>query len=154
MPAFFVPIFMSTTIQQTITERLATAEPEVEVLLAEVGGKGTLRVIIDHPEGVTLDLCERVTREFDDLRERYALEVSSPGAERPLVTVQHFQKFIGRRAKVRLKTMLQTDENERPQRSFTGEIVGADEVGVTLGTDAGVVSLPLHEIQRSNLVQE
>ncbi len=51
---------MSTTLQREIEEQLAECEPDVEVLLAEVVGGGTLRVFIDHPEGVTLALCERV----------------------------------------------------------------------------------------------
>ena len=49
------------------------------MLLAEVVGGDTVRLFIDHPDGVTLELCERVTRQLADVRERYALEVSSPG---------------------------------------------------------------------------
>ena len=60
-------------------------EPEVEVLLAEVSSGPTLaRLFIDHPDGVTLALCERVTGHLSDYRERYSLEVSSPGQDRPL----------------------------------------------------------------------
>ena len=65
------------------------------MLLAEVLGGHTLRLFIDHPDGVTLGLCERVTHALADLRERYALEVSSPGTERPLSKPQHFQRFLG-----------------------------------------------------------
>ena len=79
------------TIQTDIEARLAASEPDVEVLLAEVLGGHTLRLFIDHPDGVTLALCERVTHALADLRERYALEVSSPGTERPLSKPQHFQ---------------------------------------------------------------
>ena len=50
------------SIQSDIEERLAVVEPDVEVLLAEVVGGGTLRLFIDHPSGVTLELCERVTQ--------------------------------------------------------------------------------------------
>ncbi len=71
-------------LQSEIEERLTDSEPAVEVLLAELLPNGTLRVFIDHPDGVTLALCERVTMLLSDLRERYSLEVSSPGAERPL----------------------------------------------------------------------
>jgi ribosome maturation factor RimP len=71
-----------TPIQSEIESRLAEAEPEVEVLRAEVLGGKLVRVYIDHPEGVSLDLCERVTRHLGWVRERYALEVSSPGADR------------------------------------------------------------------------
>ena len=50
------------TIQADIEARLAEVEPEVEVLLAEVVGRDLVRLFIDHPQGVTLDLCERVTK--------------------------------------------------------------------------------------------
>ncbi len=50
-----------TPIQTDIETRLALSEPDVEVLLAEVLGGRSLRVFIDHPDGVTLELCERVT---------------------------------------------------------------------------------------------
>ena len=66
-------------IQADIEARLAEAEPEVEVLLAEVVGGKLVRLFIDHPKGVTLALCERVTELLPEVRERYALEVSSPG---------------------------------------------------------------------------
>src|SRR5918911_4901758 len=92
-----------TTIQADIERRLAQAEPDVEVLLAEIVGGPTVRLFIDHPEGVSLDLCERVTGHLAPVRERYALEVSSPGTERPLTKPAHFRRFIGRRARVRTR---------------------------------------------------
>ncbi len=69
----------NTDLQRDIETRLATAEPDVEVLLVEVVGGSTVRVTIDHPDGVNLALCERVTHALPEVRERYALEVSSPG---------------------------------------------------------------------------
>ena len=75
---------MSSAIQGEIEGRLATAEPDVEVLLAEVVGGKLVRLFIDHPQGVSLELCERVTKLLPEVRERYALEVSSPGPQRPL----------------------------------------------------------------------
>src|SRR6476659_5611585 len=89
--------------QADIERRLAVAEPAFEVLLAEVVGGRCLRVFIDHPDGVTLELCERVTLRLNDLRERYSLEVSSPGRERPLTKPAHFRRFVGRRARVRTR---------------------------------------------------
>src|SRR3989440_9187253 len=124
-----------TPIQTEIEERLAASEPEVEVLLAEVLGGRTLRVFIDHPNGVTLALCERVTQLLNDLRERYALEVSSPGAERPLTKPAHFRRFVGRRARVRTRRPIVDRSHPLPRTggadasaavgSFTGEVVGA-----------------------------
>ena len=86
-----------TTLQNEIEQRLATEQPQVEVLLAEVVGGSTLRIYIDHPKGVTLALCEQITTALADLHERYALEVSSPGVERPLTKPDHFRRFVGRR---------------------------------------------------------
>lgn len=158
--------------QREIEGQLAEREPQVEVLLAEVVGGGTLRVFIDHPEGVTLALCERVTAELAELRERYALEVSSPGRERPLTKPDHFRRFVGRRARVRTRGPLGLDasapamsrEESRAEgehgreragrRSFTGELVGASEHEITLAADGGIVAIPYSEIRRSNLVEE
>src|SRR5580698_9128101 len=92
-----------TVLQTDIERRLADSEPEIEVLLAEVAGGRCLRVFIDHPDGVTLAMCERVTLALGDLRERYSLEVSSPGSERPLTKPAHFRRFVGRRARVRTR---------------------------------------------------
>ena len=138
------------TIQADIEARLALAEPSVEVLLAEVVGAGTLRVFIDHPEGVTIELCERVSQELGDLRTTYAIEVSSPGPERPLTKPDHFRRYIGRRARVRTRAPLLADD----RRSYTGELVGASEREVTVAAPDGVVAIPYGDIQRSNLVGE
>jgi ribosome maturation factor RimP len=144
------------TLQTDIEHRLAKREPDVEVLLAEVVGGSTLRVFIDHPDGVTLALCERVSRELGDLRERYSLEVSSPGADRPLTKPAHFRRFVGRRARVRMRSsheMSLASERSRA-RSYTGELVGATDSEVTLAAAEGVIAIPYSEISRSNLVEE
>lgn len=132
-------------LQADVEARLATGEPDVEVLLAEVAGD-TLRLFIDHPDGVTLDLCERVTHQLAPLRERWALEVSSPGSDRPLTKPAHFHRFLGRRARVR------TREARDGHTSFTGELVGATEAEVTIAVGDGVVAIPYSAIARSNLV--
>jgi ribosome maturation factor RimP len=136
------------SLQADIEARLATAEPDVELVLAEVVPGDTLRIFIDHPEGVTLALCERVTRELGDLRERFALEVSSPGTDRPLTKPAHFRRFLGRRARVR------TRDAHAGHRSFTGELVGATDSEVTIAADTGVIAIPYDDIHRSNLVEE
>jgi ribosome maturation factor RimP len=136
------------SLQADIEARLAAAEPQVEVLLAEVLGGHTLRLFIDHPDGVSLDLCERVTHHLNDMRERYALEVSSPGIERPLTKPAHFRRFLGRQARVR------TREARDGPKSFTGELVGASEEEVTIAATTGVVAIPYADIHRSNLVEE
>lgn len=139
---------MSTNIQDDIEQRITAAEPDVEVLAADVLGGAKVRVFIDHPEGVSLELCERVTHLLAEVRENYALEVSSPGPERPLSKPQHYQRFLGRRAKVR------TRSEHDGHRSFTGELVGASDDTVTIAADTGVIAIPYADITRSNLVEE
>ena len=136
-------------LQTEIEERLSQTEPEVEVLLAEVvsgSAHPTLRLFIDHPDGVTLALCERVTGHLTDYREHYSLEVSSPGQDRPLTKPQHYTRFLGRHARVRLR------EARDGHKSVTGELVGASEREVTIAAGGGVVTIPYEEIARSNLV--
>ena len=106
-----------------------------------------LRLFIDHPDGVDLALCERVTKHLRDLLVDYGLEVSSPGPERPLSKPDHFRRFLGKRARVRLR------EPRDGHRSFTGELVGASDDEVTVAADTGVVSIPYSEINRSNLLE-
>jgi len=136
------------SIQERIETVLKSAEPDVEVLLAEVVGGRMVRLFIDHPKGVSLELCERVTKLLPEVREEYALEVSSPGTERPLTKPEHFQRYVGRRARVR------TRGEHDGRRSFTGELMGASQDEVTVAADTGVVSIPYAEIHRSHLVKD
>ncbi len=151
---------MTTTLQSEIEGLLAAREPDVEVLLAELLGGGTLRVYIDHPDGVTLALCERVTAALTALRERYTLEVSSPGIERPLTKPDHFRRFVGRRARVRTsahpphRPALSSQPSSLSRRSYTGELVGASDTEITIAADGALVSIPYAQIRRSNLVEE
>jgi ribosome maturation factor RimP len=141
-----MPITMR-PVQEDIEHQLSAAEPEVEVLLAEPAGAGTLRLFIDHPRGVDLALCERVTKHLSPLLADVGLEVSSPGPRRPLTKPQHFQSFVGRRAKVR------TRAPHGGRTSFTGQLLGADEREVTIAADEGVVTIPLADINKSNLLE-
>jgi ribosome maturation factor RimP len=133
--------------QEQIEKRLADVEPDVEVLLLEPANASTMRLVIDRPGGVDLELCERVTNHLRDVLLETGLEVSSPGPERPLTKPDHFRRYIGRRARVR------TREDHGGRRSFTGELVGASDDEVTVAADTGVVSIPYTEINRSNLLE-
>jgi ribosome maturation factor RimP len=136
-------------LQSDIEARVSAADPEIDVILVEVAGP-TLRVFIDHPAGVSVAHCERVTRLLDDLRESYAIEVSSPGPRRPLAKPEHFRRFVGRRARVRIAPDCETFE----QRNLIGELVGASKDEVTLAVPEGVVAIPYAAIERSHLVEE
>jgi ribosome maturation factor RimP len=136
------------TIQAEIETRLEGVEPDVEVLLADRVSGGRVRLVIDRPGGVDLGLCERVTNHLRDLLTETALEVSSPGPERPLTKPEHFRRFLGRRARIR------TRAPRDGRRSFTGELVGASDGEVTVAVDGGLIAIPFAEIGRSNLVAE
>jgi ribosome maturation factor RimP len=133
--------------QEYIEERLASVEPDVDVLLVEQVSGGTVRLFVDHPNGVDLALCERVTNHLRDLLADYSLEVSSPGPERPLTKPDHFRRFVGRRARVR------TRDDHDGRKTFTGELVGASDSEITVAADNGVVSIPYSDINRSNLLE-
>jgi ribosome maturation factor RimP len=66
-------------LQQNIQEQLSELDSELDLVAVERPGNESLRIFIDHPSGVDLALCERVTRQLGDLLNEYSLEVSSPG---------------------------------------------------------------------------
>ena len=135
-------------LQEQIESRLREFDPAVELIALERPAAETLRLYIDHPNGVDLSLCERVTNQLRDLLQAWSLEVSSPGADRPLTKPEHFRRYMGRRVRVR------TREAIEGQRSFTGTLTAADERRVRLDAPAGEVEIPLSRIRRSNLVPD
>jgi ribosome maturation factor RimP len=135
-------------LQAQIESRLRGFDPAVELIALERPASETLRLYIDHPDGVDLALCERITKELRDLLRAWSLEVSSPGADRPLTKPEHFRRFMGRRVRVR------TREAIEGQRSFTGTLTAADERRVRLDAPAGEVEIPFSRIRRSNLVPD
>jgi ribosome maturation factor RimP len=135
-------------IQAEVESRLDTCEPEVEVLAVDMIGSSRspgLRIFIDRPGGVDLDLCARVTHHLRDLLRDYSVEVSSPGPERPLTKPEHYRRFMGRRIRVRAREAIDG------RKDFNGELIGADEAGVTLAGHWGTVTIPHERIRRSRL---
>jgi len=135
-------------LQGQIEQKLQQLDPAIELIALEQPAGETLRLYIDYPDGVDLALCERVTDHLRDLLEIWSLEVSSPGADRPLTKPEHFRRFMGRRVRVR------TREAIEGQRSFTGTLTAADEGCVRIHAGEGEVEIPLSRIRRSNLVPE
>jgi ribosome maturation factor RimP len=135
-------------LQRTIEERIAAVDPGIELIMLEQPAVEALRLYIDHPDGVNLALCERVTNELRDLLTEWSLEVSSPGADRPLTKPEHFRRFLGRRVKVR------TSEAISGRRSFTGTLTAADDASVSLESDGAAVRIPLAGSRRSNLIPD
>ncbi|ABS77646.1 ribosome maturation factor [Coxiella burnetii] len=120
------------------------------------GATRILQVFVDKPGGIGLDECAKVSRQIsavldveDPIRGRYTLEVSSPGLERPLYTANHYRRFIGNKAKIRLR------EPREGQRQFRGMIVAVDnEEQVTLQLDNKILKVPLGEIEKANLIAD
>ena len=135
-------------LQETIERRVGEFDPQLELIALERPAAETLRLYIDHPEGVDLALCERVTNQLRDLLEAWSLEVSSPGIDRPLTKPAHYRRYLGRRVRVR------TEEAIDGRRNFTGTLTDADEESVSLDADGSVVRIPLTGIRRSNLIPE
>jgi ribosome maturation factor RimP len=135
-------------LQDQIERKLHDFDPEVELIALERPAAETLRLYIDHPNGVDLALCERTTNQLRDMLEAWSLEVSSPGADRPLTKPEHFRRFMGRRVRVRTRDAIEG------QRSFTGTLTAADERQVRIDSGADQVEIPLSRIRRSNLVPD
>ena len=120
------------------------------------GAHSVLRVFIDSEQGITLDDCSRASYQIsgvleveDPIRGRYNLEVSSPGLDRPLFTLAHFERFVGKGVKLRLRQPLEG------QRKFKGVIaaVGDDSIRIALDDDREL-ELHIDEIEKANLIPE
>ena len=132
------------TLQRQIGREVESALPGVEVLAVELTGPDRFTVFVDHADGVDHALCARVTDVLREYLREYAVEVSSPGIERPLRTAQHFRNAVGRTVKLR------TPERKR----LKGEIVSAGERAVVVRAGGDTVEIPYDQIVRGNLSYE
>jgi ribosome maturation factor RimP len=120
--------------------------PGVEVLALELTGPEGFRVFVDHPAGVDHALCEQVAGVLRPYLERYAVEVSSPGTERPVRTHEHFAAAVGHRVALR------TSEEVAGRKRFRGEVVAVGDDTVTVTTNGEAVDVPYEAIVRGNLI--
>jgi ribosome maturation factor RimP len=135
-------------LHREVAETVESRLPDVEVLAVELGGPERMTVYVDHPEGVDHALCERVTSVLRSYLDRYTLDVSSPGLERPLRTPKHFAGVVGR------KVALRTAHDVAGRKRFRGEVVAASEREVTVATGDERVDVPYEAIARGNLIEE
>ncbi|AGA89540.1 hypothetical protein Thimo_0701 [Thioflavicoccus mobilis 8321] len=119
------------------------------------GRRALLRVYIDQARGITLDDCAAVSHQLsgaldveDPIGEEYDLEVSSPGLDRPLFTPEHFARFRGHRARIRLMA------KQDGRRNFEGVIGALHDDSVSLEVDDKVVELPFAAVESARLVPE
>lgn len=114
-----------------------------------------LRLYIDKPEGVDLEVCAAVSEQVDGaigqadlIKDAYNLEVSSPGLERRLTKASHFQRFVGEKARIKLKKAISG------RKKFTGTIVEAGEIGFELAAEDGNHKFSYEELASANLKYE
>ncbi|GAB1263881.1 ribosome maturation factor RimP [Aurantivibrio infirmus] len=116
-------------------------------------GHGTLRIYIDREDGVGLSDCEKVSRQVssvldveDPIQSEYTLEVSTPGMDRPLYTIEQYAAFAGERVKVKLRVPFED------RRHFTGLLVGVENDEVKVLVDDHEYLLPIESIDKANVV--
>jgi ribosome maturation factor RimP len=136
------------TLVREVAPRVERAVPGVEVLALELVARERFCLYVDHPEGVTHALCERVTHVLRDYLDRYTVEVSSPGFERPLRKPAHFERAVGR------KVVVRTEEEIGGRKRFRGEVVGAGPRALTMTVGGEPVDIPYGVIVRGNLIDE
>ena len=139
-------------IEPTI-ERLGYELTDLEVRLSGQGG--LLRLTIDKPDGIDLDDCEKVSHAVSALLDvedpvpgNYNLEVSSPGLDRKLTKVEHFQRFEGETLKVTMRFPIEG------RRRFRGTLVSSDDENIVVEVDGESHSLPLTMIDTARLVPD
>jgi ribosome maturation factor RimP len=132
-------------------ERLGYELIDLEVRL---GGKiGIVRIFIDSLDGIGLDDCEKVSLAVsalldveDPLPGQYNLEVSSPGLDRKLTKVEHFQRFAGETVKVSMRFPIEG------RKRFRGTLVSSDDENIVVEVDGEPHSLPMATIDTARLV--
>lgn len=116
-------------------------------------GNRRLQVYIETPNGVTLDDCERASRQIgavldveDPMEGKYLLEVSSPGLTRALYTLAQYERYLGQQLKIRVT------RGEEGRRTYQGELAQVTNDAISLVVEGETVVLPFAEIEKANLV--
>lgn len=136
-------------LEAIIEAALAERFPDVDLVDVEVRGRpaSTLTLFIDRPGGVDLDLCAAVSQSLEELRERYALEVSSPGLDRRLRKPAHFAAALGSEVAVTLARPIEG------RRNYRGHLAAADDQSITLTLEGGSsATLPLASLGKAHVV--
>jgi ribosome maturation factor RimP len=114
-----------------------------------------LRVYIDKEEGIVVDDCVAVSRQLsgvldveDPIKGNYDLEVSSPGMDRPLFTVEQYKKFVGETIKLRLF------EKVNNRKRFSGILKAVDDEEIVIDCDNEEFKVPFRLIERARLVPQ
>lgn len=158
MPFFCFQGVVLTALEMQLTELLeapvtALGYELVGLEFIRAGEHSTLRVFIDHENGITVDDCADVSRQIsavmdveDPITVAYNLEVSSPGLDRPLFRAAHYEQFIGHEVSLVLKMAMSN------RRKWKGDIVAVDGELVTLNVKGDEETFALSNIAKANLV--
>ena len=119
-------------------------------------GKDTvLRVFIDHKNGINVDDCASVSRQIssvmdveDPITQIYNLEVSSPGMDRPIFTLEQYTLLAGNIIDVRLRMAFDG------RRKFKGQLIGVEQEDIVLRVDDNEYLLPVELIEKANVVPQ
>lgn len=117
------------------------------------GKHSLLRVFIDHADGILVDQCAEVSRQIsavmdveDPISSEYSLEVSSPGMDRPLFTLEQFEAYTGATAQIRLNVPLDN------RRKFVGMLKGVENDEVVLECEGSEYVLPIETIDKAQVI--
>ena len=144
--------------EQKLTELLRPAVEETgkELLGIEyisAGNNSVLRLFVDHENGINVDDCAEVSRQVgavldveDPISSEYNLEVSSPGVDRPLFELAHFQEVIGETINVKLSMPL------NGRRKFKGPLMGIENDTLIVEVDSIDYELVISNVDKANLV--
>ncbi len=112
-----------------------------------------LKVFIDHKDGITVDHCSDVSHQIsgvldveDPINVPYTLEVSSPGIDRPLMKIAHFEQYVGSTIKVRLSWAINNRKN------YMGTLISVNQDEITIEVDGETTEFPFNAVKRANLV--
>jgi len=128
----------------------------IEVEFVKEGAEWFLRIFMDKEDGtVDLDDCESISRKISDvlddsdpIEQEYRLEVSSPGIERPLRRLKDFQRFCGE--KIQVKTFADV----QGKKKMIGILQEASEEAIVVNMDGEIITVPMKQIAKANLVWE
>ncbi len=135
------------SLEREVEECLAAQLPRVDLREVTVVGpahSGSLRVVVDHPDGVDHGICEQVTRALQSvgLNDRYGIEVWSPGPQPALRTREHYEQARGHRVALRI-------DQDGKKRSREGVLESVTTDHVRLETPSGLVEIPFTAIRRA-----
>lgn len=126
-----------------------------DIVAVEMSGGDTtiVRIYIDAENGVNVEDCAKASRQFsaildveDPISNRYTLEVSSPGVDRPLAKAEHFKAVVGEEVKIKMLSLV------NGRRRFTGELISAADEFIVIEVDGEQSELPYNEMDKARLV--